>query len=97
MGEARRKNGGTGGDNYVTATYGAAMPTPRTAPKLSGYTFAGYWDTLALDAKGNPKGKQYYDKDMKSVRKWDKTSAATLWAKWTNKVTLGKNEGPADA
>ena len=87
------KNGGTGGDNYVTAMYGAAMPTPRTAPKLSGYTFAGYWDTLALDAKGNPKGKQYYDKDMKSVRKWDKTSAATLWAKWTVRVKLGKNGG----
>ena len=87
------KNGGTRGDNYVTATYGAAMPTPRTAPKLSGWTFAGYWDTLALDEKGNPKGKQYYDASMKSVRAWDKASTATLWAKWTNKVTLGKNGG----
>ena len=87
------KNGGTGGDNYVTATYGAAMPTPRTAPTLSGWTFAGYWDTLAMDEKGNPKGKQYYDASMKSVRAWDKTSATTLWAKWTNKVTLGKNGG----
>ena len=87
------KNGGTGGDSYVTATYGAAMPTPRTAPKLSGWTFAGYWDTLALDEKGNAKGKQYYDANMKSVRKWDKKSAAKLWAKWTNKVTFGKNGG----
>ena len=87
------KNGGTGGDNYVTATYGAAMPTPRTAPTLSGWTFAGYWDTLALDEKGNAKGKQYYDGSMKSVRAWDKTSATTLWAKWTNKVTFGKNGG----
>ena len=87
------KNGGTGGDNYVTATYGAAMPTPRTAPKLSGWTFAGYWDTLALDEKGNPKGKQYYDANMKSVRNFDKATAITLWAKWTNKVTFGKNGG----
>ena len=87
------KNGGTGGDNYVTATYGAAMPTPRTAPTLSGYTFAGYWDTLSVDANGNATGKQYYDGSMKSVRAWDKTSATTLWAKWTNKVTLGKNGG----
>jgi len=87
------KNGGTGGDNYVTATYGAAMPTPRTAPKLSGWTFAGYWDSVALDEKGNPKGKQYYDANMKSVRAWDKKSATTLWAKWTNKVTFGKNGG----
>ncbi len=86
------KNGGTGGDNYVTATYGAAMPSA-TAPTQSGWTFAGYWDTLALDEKGNPKGKQYYDASMKSVRSWDKESATTLWAKWTNKVTFGKNGG----
>ena len=86
-------NGGTGGDDYVTATYGAAMPTPCTAPTLSGYTFVGYWDTVAVDEKGNPKGKQYYDASMKSVRNWDKNSAATLWAKWTNKVTFGKNGG----
>ena len=87
------KNGGTGGDAYVTATYGSAMPTPRKAPTLSGWTFAGYWDTLALDEKGSPKGKQYYDASMKSVRSWDKTAAATLWAKWTNRVTFGKNGG----
>ncbi len=87
------KNGGTGGDNYVTATSGKAMPTPRTAPKLSGWTFAGYWDTTAVDANGNPKGKQYYDANMKSVNLWDKTSPATLYAKWTVKVTLGKNGG----
>ena len=87
------KNGGTGGDNYVTATYGKPMPTPRTAPTQSGWTFAGYWDSVALDANGNPKGKQYYDGSMKSVRNWDKKAATTLWAKWTNKVTLGKNGG----
>ena len=87
------KNGGTGGDSYVTATYGSPMPTPRTAPTLSGWTFAGYWDSVALDEKGNPKGKQYYNGSMKSASSWDKTSAATLWAKWTNKVTLGKNGG----
>jgi len=87
------KNGGTGGDNYVTATYGKAMPTPRTAPTLSGWTFAGYWDTLSMDEKGNAKGKQYYDASMKSVRSWDKNGTATLWAKWTNKVTFGKNGG----
>jgi len=87
------KNGGTGGDDYVTATYGAAMPTPRTAPKKPGWTFGGYWDTLACDAKGNPKGKQYYNAKMESVRSWDKAAAGTLWAKWTVRVTLGKNGG----
>ena len=87
------KNGGTGGDNYVTCTTGKPMPTPRTAPKRTGWTFEGYWDTIAQDASGNPTGKQYYDKDMKSVRIWDKPSAVTLWAKWTVKVKLGKNGG----
>ena len=69
------------------------MPTPRTAPTLKGWTFGGYWDTLACDEKGNPKGKQYYDSNMKSVRNWDKTTATTLWAKWTVRVTLGKIGG----
>ena len=87
------KNGGTGGDNYVTATTGQPMPTPRTAPTRAGWTFGGYWDTLSCDASGNPLGKQYYDASMKSVRAWDKTSAATLWAKWTVRVKLGKNGG----
>ena len=87
------KNGGTGGDNYVTCTTGKPMPTPRTAPTKSGWTFGGYWDTLACDAKGNPLGKQYYNSKMESVRNWDKTSAVTLWAKWTVRVTLGKNGG----
>ena len=87
------KNGGTGGDDYVTATTGQPMPAPRTAPTLKGWAFGGYWDTLACDEKGNPKGKQYYDASMKSVRAWDKTTATTLWAKWTVRVTLGKNGG----
>ena len=87
------KNSGTGGDNYVTATYGKPMPTPRTAPKRTGWTFGGYWDTVAMDEKGNPKGRQYYDANMQSVRAWDKKGDATLWAKWTVKVTLGKNGG----
>ena len=30
---------------------------------------------------------------MKSVRNWDKTEPITLWAKWTVRVTLGKNGG----
>ena len=87
------KNGGTGGDDYVTATTGKPMPTPRTAPTLPGWTFAGYWDTVVVDESGNPKGKQYYDASMKSVRAWDKQGDATLWAKWTCKVALGKNGG----
>jgi len=86
------KNGGTGGDDYVTATIGKPMPTPRIAPKRSGWKFDGYWDTLKTDAKGNPLGKQYYNAKMRSVRNWDKDKdgAAKLWAKWTERPTLGK-------
>ena len=87
------KNGGTGGDSYVTATFGKPMPTPRTAPKKSGWTFGGYWDTLACKPDGTPLGKQYYNAQMKSVRNWDKNATGTLWAKWTVRVKLGKNGG----
>ncbi len=87
------KNGGTGGDSYVTATFGKPMPAPRTAPKKSGWTFGGYWDTLACDKNGNPLGKQYYNAQMQSVRNWDKNATGTLWAKWTVRVKLGKNGG----
>ena len=87
------KNGGEGGDDGVTVTRGQPMPTPRAAPQLAGWTFAGYWDTVTVDDKGSPKGRQYYDKDMKSVRAWDKKCDSTLWAKWTSKVALGKNGG----
>ena len=87
------KNGGTGGDDFVTVTKGQPMPMPRTPPTRAGWTFGGYWDTVATDASGNPLGKQYYDSKMQSVRAWDKTSAATLWAKWTVRVKLGKNGG----
>ena len=85
------KNGGSGGDNYVTVTYDRPMPTPRTAPTRAGYAFGGYYDTTT-----GPNGKQYYDAGMNSVRNWDKTAATTLWAKWTANtytVTLGKNGG----
>ena len=87
------KNGGTGGDSCVAATFGQPMPTPRAAPKMADWTFEGYWDTVVVDANGDPIGKQYYDADMNSVRTWDKKHNATLWAKWTKKVTLGKNSG----
>ena len=60
---------------------------------MTGWTFAGYWDSVKADANGTPLGKQYYDANMKSVRNWDKSGAVTLWAKWTVKVTLGKNGG----
>ena len=59
----------------------------------SGNTPAPQNLAVKTDADGNPLGKQYYDANMKSVRNWDKKTATTLWAKWTNKVTFGKNGG----
>lgn len=72
------KNGGTGGTNSVQATYEQAMPSGGTPPTRSGYIFNGYYAALQL-------GKKYYDSNMNSVDKWDKTeSTATLYALWTS-------------
>ncbi len=60
----------------VTATYGSAMPTI-AKPQKTGYTFGGYW----TNADGT--GIQYYKADGTSAKNWDKTSATTLYAKWT--------------
>ena len=62
----------------VTATYGAAMPSiANDLPKKTGYTFGGYYTEI------NGGGTQYYNADGKSAKNWDKTSATTLYAKWT--------------
>jgi len=74
-------NGGTGGTASVSATYGNPMPAA-TAPTRSGYTFAGYYDTSATSG-----GTQYYTSTMSSTQNWDKTTAATLYARWTTVVT----------
>ena len=55
------------------------MPTiSTTAPTKAGYTFGGWIDS---------NGTKYYNADGTSARTWNKTSNATLYAKWTiNKV-----------
>ncbi len=76
----------------VTATYAAAMPAI-TAPTRTGYTFLGFWDTDATSG-----GNQYYTKSGTSAKNWDKTSGATLYARWstnTYTVTLDPNGGTA--
>ena len=59
----------------VTATYDVAMPSI-TAPAKDGYLFAGYYDGE------NGEGTKYYNTDGSSAKKWDKTEAITLYAKW---------------
>lgn len=70
------KQGGTGGDSSVIATYGQAMPTI-TPPTRDGYIFGGYF----IDSECN--GAQYYNADGTSARNYDITSETTLYAKWT--------------
>ena len=71
------RQSGTGGDRSVTAAYGSAMPTLTTLPARTGYRFGGYYTSQ------NGGGTQYYKADGTSARNWDKTSATTLYAKWT--------------
>lgn len=79
----------TAGTTSVSATYGSAMPSI-TVPKKTGYTFGGYYTGT------NGSGTQYYTSSGASARSWDKTSATTLYAKWTAntyKVTFNANGG----
>lgn len=66
----------TAGTTSVTATYGSAMPSI-TKPGKTGYTFGGYYTSTGGS------GTQYYTSAGSSARSWDKTSATTLYAKWT--------------
>jgi len=67
----------TGGTSSVSATYNSAMPSA-TMPTRDGYTFEGYYDTSASTG-----GTQYYTSTGASARVWNKTSNATLYARWT--------------
>ena len=73
-------NGGSGGQSAnVTATYDANMPgISTTKPTRTGYAFGGWYDTSAATG-----GTQYYTAACASARTWNKTSNATLYARWT--------------
>ena len=80
------RQGGTTGSTSVTATYASAMPSI-TVPSRTGYTFGGYF--TGTDGSGT----QYYSNTGSSSRNYDKTSALTLYAKWTaNKYTINFNK-----
>lgn len=71
----------TTGATSVTATYNSAMPSiANNLPQKTGYTFGGYYTAT------NGGGTQYYKADGTSAKNWDKTSATTLYAKWTLKT-----------
>ena len=67
--------GGSGGSNEVTATYGAAMPAI-TLPTKTGYDFDGYY------TETNGGGTQYYNADGSSARSWGIDANTTLHAHW---------------
>ena len=69
-------NGGTGGTESVTATYGSAMTTI-TPATLAGYALTGYFDATSG-------GTKYYNADGTSAKNWDKEApTTTLYAQWT--------------
>ena len=79
-------NGGKVGTASVKVAGGGAMPKI-VPPTNEGWVFDGYWTSV------KPGGVQYYGADGTGVRAWDRGDGATLWAKWTCLVKLGKNGG----
>ncbi len=69
----------------VTATYASAMPAIGTAPTKTGYTAGGFWTGKAGT------GTQYYTNAWASARNYDIAGTTTLYAKWTQTVTLNAN------
>lgn len=72
------KNGGSGGQDNNTISYGAnSKPAGWTAPTWAGHTFEGYFDA-ATD------GTKYFNADGSAAKAWDIEDAAkTLYAHWT--------------
>ncbi|MBQ7252092.1 MAG: InlB B-repeat-containing protein [Kiritimatiellae bacterium] len=71
--------GGEGGTAGVTATYGGALPDI-AVPERKGWVFEGYF---AATSGG---GTQYYADSGESLRDWDRTAGATLFAHWSGPV-----------
>ncbi|MBQ8468375.1 MAG: InlB B-repeat-containing protein [Clostridia bacterium] len=72
---------GQGGDAGVTATYDAMLPNV-SVPTLDGYTFDGYYD------QENGAGNKYIDNAGHGCKAWDKDSAPTLYAYFTQNMVV---------
>lgn len=70
-------NGGSGGTSSVKTAYDKYLK-PAIAPKRTGYTFTGYYDSKTDQSDTN----RYYDASMFGVKLWKKSSDATLYAGW---------------
>ena len=73
--------GGSGGTESVTATYGRALP-PITKPTRGGYKFNGYYEEV------NGGGTQYYTSSGASLANSAFTSNTTIYAYWTQNPTV---------
>ena len=85
--------GGEGGTEETTATYGSALPEI-TVPTQTGCTFGGYYSAT------NGGGRKYYTPEGKGARAWNVASNATLYARWkvnTYVVTLDRQGGTGGA
>lgn len=74
----------------VSATYGSAMPSIATLPSHANYTFGGFYTNVAGG------GTCYYNGSGVSQQNSDFTSTSTLYAKFTQSVTLDANGGSED-
>lgn|SRR5574344_1400251 len=69
------QQGGTGGSTYTYGYYDSYLQDG-TIPTKDGYTFEGYYTST------NGGGTQYYNSNMKGIKKWDKKYSYTLYADW---------------
>ncbi|MDD4510404.1 MAG: Ig-like domain repeat protein [Oscillospiraceae bacterium] len=82
------QQGGSGGTDTFSQTYGAGIASSYTAPTRSGYSFNGYYDAIT-------DGTQYFDSKMAPTQStWDKAKDTTLYARWTlNVPTISSTTG----
>jgi len=96
-------NGGSGGSGSKTVTYdrSANMTTSVSVPSKSGYAFQGYYTNqdgtggMVINASGvwQKNVTNYTGTDGSSNPKWVRDGGVTLYAKWTQTVTLHDNHG----
>jgi len=78
-------NGGSGIPSSVKVEYNGTLPSINVKPTRSGYTFIGWYDNVSG-------GTQYYNASNSSLRKYDKTTNITLYARWKeNELSIRYN------
>lgn len=96
-------NGGSGGSGSKTVAYDLStnMTTSVSVPSKTGYAFQGYYTnpdgtgSMVINASGvwQKNVTDYTGTDGSSNPKWVRDGGVTLYAKWTQTVTLHDNHG----